>query len=119
MTNYMKELKIIPLSLQRKYRSYIEIIASILDAIKYKEATRYSIMQRASINHKQLKKYLESLAKAGFVEVYKNNGRVLYKASEVGLIFLRQYNLLQDMLFNAYFQKKAVNVVLKNSKYLR
>lgn len=111
METYAKELSLICLPLQKKYKSHIEIIALILDAARFGGAARYSIMKRTGINYAQLKKYLGSLSKIGFVEVCLKEGEVIYKASENGLAFLSQYSILRDMLISACFQNKPINVI--------
>jgi predicted transcriptional regulator len=57
-------------------------------------------MNRTSINCALLKKYLKSLVEMGFIELEMKEGRIFYKASNRGLDFLRQYNILQDMLLS-------------------
>jgi predicted transcriptional regulator len=95
-----KKYELCRLPLRKKYRSHFEIIASMLDAVKDKGALRFAIMNRTSINCALLKKYLKSLVEMGFVELEMKEGRIFYKASNKGLDFLRQYNILQDMLLS-------------------
>jgi predicted transcriptional regulator len=86
------------LPLQKKYRSNFEIIALVLEAAKSDGATRFSIMQNAGINCMQLNKYLKPLTEIGFVRKEADGVRVMYRASEEGLEFLRQYYVLLGML---------------------
>jgi len=51
-------------------------------------------------NSAQLKKYLESPTEMGFIETDIKGDQVLYRASEEGLDFLRQYYVLRGMLLN-------------------
>ena len=88
------------LPLNKRYRSHFEIIALMLEAVNDKRASRFSIMKRAGINCKQLKKYLEPLTEMGFIEALMQDGRSLYKASEKGLDFLKQYYVLSGMLLS-------------------
>jgi len=111
MANYTRELNLISLPLHKKYRSRIEIIALILEAARYNGATRYSLMKHTSINYSQLEKYLEPLIKIGFVEVNLKDGQVLYRAGEIGLAFLRQYEVLRDILLSACSQNKPFNII--------
>ena len=90
------------LTLSKKYRSHFEIIAEILDAIKYGSGDKYSLMKRTGINYAQLKKYLASIAKIGFVEVRVRGQQILYCETERGLEFLKQYYVLLGMLINTY-----------------
>jgi len=80
--------------LGKKYRSHFEIIALMVEAVKDGGQARFSILKHASINCGQLNKFLASLVEMGFIEQYGANGKVLYRASERGLAFLRQYYAL-------------------------
>ena len=60
-------------------------------------ASRFSLMNQASTNHAQIKKYITSLIDMGFVEAYVENSQVLYRTSYHGIAFLRQYHILQEM----------------------
>lgn len=86
----------------KKYRSHLEVIASMLKAAKNHSVSRFSIMKEASTNSRQLKRYLKSLTEIGFIKTDVIDGHVLYRASDRGLAFLSQYNILQDMLVKAY-----------------
>ena len=97
-------------NLRKKYRSDFEIIALLLEAMKDNDAARYSLMKYTSTNYAQLKKYLECLIEMGFIETDIREGQVLYRASEKGVVFLRQYYILLGMLFNAYTRNKQVNI---------
>jgi predicted transcriptional regulator len=88
------------LNLGMKYRSSFEVIASILEAIRNDGVGQYAIMTHAGISHSQFKKYLESLAEIGLVEMKHKEDRILYRTSEKGLYFLDQYYVLLEMLFN-------------------
>jgi len=111
MANYTRGLNLICVPLRKKYRSHIEIVALILEAIKDTGAARYSLMKHTSNNYAQLRKYLELLAKIGFIEMDIKEGKILYRASEMGLDFLRQYNVLRDMLFSAYSRNRPIKII--------
>jgi len=98
------------LPLNRKYRSHFEIIATMLEAVKDDSIASFSIMRRASINSALLKKYLKSLSELDFIEMNIKKGRVLYRASEKGQEFLRQYHVLLGMLLTARTQNKSTNI---------
>ena len=89
------------LPLSKKYRSHFEIIGLVLEAVKANSATPFSIMKHASVNCRQLKKYLRSLTEIGFLEVEIRKSRIFYRASKEGLEFLRQYYALIEMLLTA------------------
>jgi predicted transcriptional regulator len=107
------------LPLQKKYRSQMEIIALILEAAGDNGAALYSLMKRTSINYAQLKKYLPSLIKIGFIEAKVGDGKISFRASERGLAFLRQYNILRDMLLSAYVGNKPINAIQEENKLSR
>lgn len=106
-----REQDIVCLFLRKKYRSIMEIIALMLEAARHEDATLYTIMKYTGINYAQLKKYLPSLIKMGFMEMKINDGKISFVVSENGLAFLRQYNILRDMLLNAYTGNKQVSTV--------
>jgi len=99
------------LPLHKKYRGNFEIIALLLEAVKDNGATRFSIMKHADTNYNQLKKYLRSLTEIGFIEMDKKEGQCLYRTSEKGLAFLRQYYVLLGMLLNAFARNKPASIV--------
>lgn len=111
MANSTREASTIYLSLDKKYRSHLEIVGLILDVIKYNDVARYYLMKYTGINYSQLKKYLDLLGKIGFIDLSIKDGKILYKASGKGLAFLRQYNVLRDMLLSASSQNKPANMV--------
>lgn len=97
-----KKYNLSVLPLQKKYRSHFEIIALILEAVKGNGGARFSIMKYASINCAQLTKFLNSLITMGFVEIEMQKGRAMYRATDRGLGFLRQYYVLLGILMNTY-----------------
>jgi len=99
------------LNLQKKNRTYLEIMALILEVVKNNGLTRSSVMKHAHVNFTQLNNFLEFLVNAGFVETYIKEGQILYKASEKGKVFLRQYYVLLGMLMSAQTQNDLVNAV--------
>jgi len=101
MANYTTGRILRCLPLHKRYRSHFEIIALMLEAVNDKRVSRFSIMKRAHINCTQLKKYLESLTEMGFIETHTKDGKSLYRASEKGLGFLRQYYVLLGMLLGS------------------
>jgi len=100
-----KKRNLCGLTLRKKYRSHFELIALMLEAAKDSDVTRFSILKRAGTNCKELTKYLQTLAEIGFVEMTIRKDQILYRASETGLDFLRQYYVLFGMLMNASSNK--------------
>lgn len=120
--NYEKKLDSRCLAWHKKYRTKFEIMASILEAIKENGATRFSIMKHASTNFVKIKKYLESLDAMGFVETDVREDQVLYRASEKGLGFLRQYYALLEILLNTSTHEntalpKSVKITNPSTRY--
>lgn len=93
-----QDLDVFPL---RRYRGYFDIIALVLEAGKDYGASRFSIMKSAGINCNQLRKYLETLIEIGFVEVFRGQNRSMYRTSDKGLDFLKQYHALLGLLLSA------------------
>lgn len=73
----------------------------MVEAVKDAGQGRFSIMKHASINCGQLNRFLSSLVEMGFVQEDLRDGKVVYRASERGLDFLRQYYVLLSMLLAA------------------
>jgi predicted transcriptional regulator len=86
----------------KKYRSHFEIMASILDVARNNSGDKYFLMKHSDVNYAQLKKYLGSLTRIGFIEVEMRGRRIQYNATEKGLAFLRQYYVLLGMLAGTY-----------------
>jgi len=84
--------------LRKRYRSYFEITASMLQAMAGCSQTTFTLMKQAGISYKLLKKYLEYLAASGLIETGISRGRISYRTSEKGKKFLRQYCILQELL---------------------
>jgi len=97
--------------LGKKYRSHFEIIALMVEAVKDGGQARFSIMKHASINCGQLNRFLNSLIEMGFIWEDVKDGRVMYRASERGIDFLRQYYVLLSMLLAAENGNRRPNIV--------
>ena|SRR3972149_2837035 len=89
------------LSLHKKYRSHFELVALILDALKYGNEDKYSLMKHTGINYVQLKKYLNSLAEVGLIDTYAEENNASYRTNEKGRAFLWHYCKLSQMLLSA------------------
>jgi len=115
VTNWAGNINLFCLPLGNKYRSRIEIIGLILEAVKNNGANRYSLMKYTSINYAQLEKYLGALTELGFIETNLKDDQVSYRASEKGLAFLRQYYVLLGMLLSEHSPNKPVPIVCSAS----
>jgi predicted transcriptional regulator len=82
----------------------------VLEVVKDNGATGFSIMQHASINHSQLKRYLHSLTEIGFIKMNSEEEQCFYRTTEKGLDFLRQYYVLLGMLLSAITKNKPNNI---------
>ena len=96
--------------LGKKYRSHFEIIALMVEAVKDGGQARFSIMKHASINCGQLNRFLNSLIEMGFIWEDVKDGRVMYRASERGIDFLRQYYVLLSMFLAAANGTRRPNI---------
>lgn len=85
---------------RKKHRGHLEIAASMLEAVKDNGATAYYIWKHVGSSFAETKKYLEALTEIGLIETDIEEGQVLYIASEKGLEFLRQYDVLLEMMSN-------------------
>lgn len=56
------------------------------------------IAEKARMNYKQLKRYLEELTRLGLIESYTANGRKLYRPSPKGKLYLEYFENLKKML---------------------
>ena len=73
-------------------RADIEVIASILRSAKYNWEYQTTIMNKASVSHSQIIRYLSLAIKSGLVEYSKITG--LYKTTEIGFNFLEKHEKL-------------------------
>jgi len=78
-------------------RDQVDIIAGILEAAKVGE-TKTQIMHSANLNHQQIKKYLTLLVKKGLLKKAKQRKKRLFKISDKGLKYLREYRELKAFL---------------------
>jgi predicted transcriptional regulator len=90
-------LSSIHLLIERNRRSRTDILATIIKATK-KGETQFKIREEARLNHQQLKLYLAELTTFGLVEMNELNGKRVYVASEKGIEYLRQYEVLSRFL---------------------
>jgi len=84
---------------QRKYRDFFEIVASILELARNTCVSRFFLVKNIGTNSRHIKKYLDILVQRGLLGIHYKDGRVLYKTNERGLIFLRHYGVLKEILF--------------------
>ena len=109
-----KRYRLCGFPLGKKYRSHFEIIALMVEAVKDYGQGKFSIMKQASINCSQADKFLDSLTEMGFVERYMMTGRPMYRASERGLAFLRQYYTLLSMFLISENETKQPAIVFQH-----
>jgi predicted transcriptional regulator len=99
----------------KKYRSHFEIVALMVEAVKDCGQAKFSIMKHASINCGQADKFLGSLTEMGFIEQYLMAGRPMYRASDRGLAFLRQYYVLLSMFLASENETKQPAIVCQHA----
>jgi predicted transcriptional regulator len=93
-------------------------MALILEAAKGEGASLSYAIKYAGTNYMQFKKYLVSLVEMGYVDVNTKKGQVLYRASEKGLAFLKQYYVLLGMLLGACKEDNRLTLSPKLNMYL-
>ena len=89
-----------------KYRSRLEIIASMLKVASSGDASRTTIMYKSFISHAQLKEFLSFLLQKGLmleyhkIEAKSHRGEktLQYKTTEKGLYLLHLYNEMNELL---------------------
>jgi predicted transcriptional regulator len=89
-----------------KYRSRLEIIASMLQVASSGDASRTTIMYKSFISHAQLKEFLSFLKQKDLIlEYHKEGGKshreertLLYKTTEKGIYLLHLSNEMNDLL---------------------
>jgi len=89
------------LCVHAKYRSHLDIIASILEATRINALGLHTLMNQSNTSFALFKRYLESIIEIGLMEKETDQDRILYKATEKGLVFLERYHSLQQMLVDA------------------
>jgi len=129
MSNYTRELNLCCFSsrkrnkisksptLPTKNRSYFEILGLMLETVKGNGAAKYSIQTRVGINNAQLKKYLGFLIERGFIEMRTQKGIVIYRITEEGLAFLRQFYVLFGILLSTYKTDQSALLMKQNVIY--
>jgi len=83
-------------------RTRFEILAKIVSIASH-GTLKTHIMYRANLSHRQLDKYLRFLEENGMVTkvVDEDAGSLLYRVTEKGLEFLREYSRFSAYVANA------------------
>lgn len=80
----------------RKNRNEYEIIATMLQ-IAWGGATKTQIMYGSNLSYELLIKYLQTLARSGFIEIEKE--KRLYKTTNKGMSYLKVFRDLKRMRY--------------------
>ena len=75
-----------------KNRADIEVIASILRCTQYNWEYQTTIMNKASVSHSQVIRYLSLAIKSGLLEYSKITR--LYRTTQIGFNFLEKHDKL-------------------------
>lgn len=80
-------------------RSKHEIIYDILNLISSKggRVKPTHILYGGNLSHDRLKKYLEELIGAGFIEKTEEKGHTFYKLTEKGYKFIEEFKKIEEM----------------------
>ena len=74
-------------------RGALQIMADILSATRA-PTNKSGIMRKANLNAKRAGRYISYLVEKGFLSISDERGRTLYRATEKGLSWLREYEEL-------------------------
>jgi len=89
-----------------KNRAEIEVIASILRCAKNNWEYQTAIMNKASISHSQVIRYLSLAIKSGLIEYSKITG--LYKTTITGSCFLEKHDKMVRLFPEIAEQSKNI-----------
>jgi predicted transcriptional regulator len=80
-------------------RSKHEIIFDILSLISSKsgKVKPTHILYGGNLSHDRLKKYLEELIQAGFIEKIEEKGKIFYTLTEKGYKFIEEFKKIEEM----------------------
>jgi len=88
----------VPLKIpKRRARDKLYIIAEILDIAK-DGALRTQIMYQANLSFPRLHDYLRFLLKIDLLEKIEKEGKLIYKSTEKGMVFLQRYREISVLL---------------------
>ena len=91
-----------------KYRSRTEIVGNILDAANGR-ATKTKIMYKAFLSFVQLKEYISVLIDNNLIEYLE--GTHEFKTTEKGLMYLKMYQEIGELLQDYYNQNCLINLI--------
>lgn len=80
----------------------MDIISNIIN-LAQNEESEFKIREKAHLNARQAKLYLEELTKLGLIEMKNVNGKKVYIASQTGNLFLKQYDTLKKFLTGHFY----------------
>jgi predicted transcriptional regulator len=78
-------------------RGRMDIVADILRATR-EGAKKTRIIFRARLNNEQCKKYLRFMMRKDLIEAEKRGKHVLYRTTDKGSEFIREYRALREFL---------------------
>lgn len=80
-------------------RSKHEIIYDILHLISQKggKVKPTHILYGGNLSHDRLKKYLQELLDAGFIEKVEDKGKTFYQMGEKGYKFMEEFKKIEEM----------------------
>jgi predicted transcriptional regulator len=92
------------LTLERRGRDRLHIIAEILEISK-DGSLKTQIMYRANLSFTQLNEYLKLLLDLDLLKVTEN-GKVVYRATQKGMVYLKNYYKIRQLLSNTEHEPK-------------
>jgi predicted transcriptional regulator len=81
-----------------KYRCKADIIAEILETASAGEVPKSRIYYKSFLTYHRLRGYMTLLLENGLMEYLDHRNKRLYKATEKGIVFLRAYNGIRELI---------------------
>ena len=81
-----------------KYRSRLDVMASIIESTASGRATRSSIYNKSFLNYERFRSTMSFLIETEFIEMSGNEDNRLYRATEKGIHFLHVYNNMRELI---------------------
>lgn len=79
-------------------RGRFEIMSAILSSCRGRMMRKTNIMYQCNLSYRELRKYLSLLTSLGHLEVKRAGDTDLYRITDKGRTFLREYQHLKKML---------------------
>ena len=85
-------------SVKLKYRCKADIIAAILETAASGEVPKSKIYYKSFLPYQRLRGYMMLLLETGLIQYFDYKDNRLYKTTEKGILFLRAYNGMRELI---------------------